>query len=392
MDSSEWICPNCGQAIEIASAVMESFKAKYQQAEKEKHLKEIEQVKQELLAVKEREQADLRKRLRQEISVEEAEKAKELELEKANNDKLRQRVNDLLEKLNDSMETQKNVDAKMKQELLVAKEAAHREAQKQVSEKYQLQLEQSNKKITDLEKQAMEMQLKASQASGQLKGEVLELSWENSLNNEFPHDLIEEIAKGVRGADVQQTVRTSQGVACGVILWESKNTKHWKNEWLQKLKDDTSAAKAHIPAIISTALPEESSSGIVCVQGVWIAKPASALVLARLLRMRLVEIHQAFVRHERRETNAEILYNYVTGHEFVQQVSSILSIFSDMKKSIDNERKALEKSWSKREAEINKLFQNTASIVGSMEGAIGSDSMPKIEELSLKTMIENKKA
>ena len=160
----------------------------------------------------------------------------------------------------------------------------------------------------------------------------------------------------------------------------------------KKLKDDTSAAKAHIPAIVSTVLPEESASGIAFIQGVWVAKPASALVLARLLRLRLLEISQAFIRHERRETNAEILYNYVTGHEFVQQVSSILSIFSEMKVGIDNERKALEKAWSKREAEINKLFQNTAAIVGSMEGAIGSDSMPKIEELSLKTMIENKKA
>ena len=392
MDNSQLICPNCGQAIEIASAVTESLKLQYQQAEQQKQSREIEKIKQQFKEASEREHADLQQRLRHEIGDEQAEKAKQLELEKTNNAKLRQKVDELLEKLNASMEAQNNADSKLKEELLGAKQEARQTAQKEISEKYQLQIEQSNKKIADLQKQAEEMQLKATQASGQLKGEVLELSLENSLSNEFPHDLIEEVAKGVRGADIRQTVRTAQGVVCGVILWESKNTKHWKNDWLQKLKDDTSAAKAHIPAIVSTVLPEESASGIAFIQGVWVAKPASALVLARLLRLRLLEISQAFIRHERRETNAEILYNYVTGHEFVQQVSSILSIFSEMKAGIDNERKALEKAWSKREAEINKLFQNTAAIVGSMEGAIGSDSMPKIEELSLKTMIENKKS
>ena len=392
MDNSQLICPNCGQAIEIASAVIESLKLQYQQAEQQKQSQEIEKIKQQFKEASEREHVDLQQRLRHEIGDEQAEKAKQLELERANNQKLRQKVDELLEKLNASMEAQNNADSKLKEELLGAKEEARQTAQKEISEKYQLQIEQSNKKIADLQKQAEEMQLKATQASGQLKGEVLELSLENSLSNEFPHDLIEEVAKGVRGADIRQTVRTAQGVMCGVILWESKNTKHWKNDWLQKLKDDTSAAKAHIPAIVSTVLPEESASGIAFIQGVWVAKPASALVLARLLRLRLLEISQAFIRHERRETNAEILYNYVTGHEFVQQVSSILSIFSEMKAGIDNERKALEKAWSKREAEINKLFQNTAAIVGSMEGAIGSDSMPKIEELSLKTMIENKKS
>ena len=159
--------------------------------------------------------------------------------------------------------------------------AAREEAQKKAAEQYQLELEQSNKKIADLQKQAVEMQRKATQASGQLKGEALELSFESSLKAEFPHDLIEEVAKGVRGADVQQTVRTVQGAVCGIILWESKNAKQWKDDWIYKLKDDTSAVKAHIPAMVSVVLPEESPAGIVCYQGVWVAKPASVLIFGQ---------------------------------------------------------------------------------------------------------------
>ncbi len=385
MDDFSLICPHCSRKVEIAEAILENIRGPYEREEKRKHSQEIEAIKRQLAEKNELERADLQQRLREEIT---GEQAKQLALEKANNEKLRAKIDNLLEKLNTETEARRDVDAEMQEKIMAVEVAAREAAQKNAAEQYQLELEQSNKKIADLQKQAVEMQRKATQVSGQLKGEALELSFESSLKAEFPHDLIEEVAKGVRGADVQQTVRTVQGVVCGIILWESKNAKQWKDDWIYKLKDDTSAVKAHIPAMVSVVLPEESPAGIVCYQGVWVAKPASVLILARLLRMRLLEIQQAAMRHTHRETNAEILYNYVTGHEFAQQVNAILKVFVDMKKGIDTERKVLEKSWAKREAEVNKLFKSTAYIVGSMEGAIGSDSMPKIEGLSLDNMLE----
>ena len=380
MDELNLICPHCRRQIEIAQAVVENIRKRYEQEQQLKHNEELATLRREFEEKNKLEVADLQKRLREEIG---AEQAKQLELERENNAKLRVKIDGLLEKLNTETEARKDLDVDVKERIMAAEEAAREEAQKQATEKYHLQLEEGNKKIADLEKQAEAMQHKANQVSGQLKGEVLELTFENELRAAFPEDTIEEVSKGVRGADVQQTVHNQRGVHCGTILWESKNARNWKDDWIHKLKEDVLEAKAHIPAMVSIVLPEESASGIICYQGVWIAKPGSALILARLLRMRLIEIQQAMVRRNRQETNAEALYDYITGHAFTQRVNSMLTVFAGMKEGISKERRALEKAWARREAELNKLLQNTAHIIGSMEGAIGADSMPKIESLSL---------
>jgi hypothetical protein len=64
----------------------------------------------------------------------------------------------------------------------------------------------------------------------QLQGEVQELAIEEILTSMFPFDTISEVGKGIRGADVIQTVRNKFGVECGTILYESKRTKAFSNE------------------------------------------------------------------------------------------------------------------------------------------------------------------
>lgn len=51
------------------------------------------------------------------------------------------------------------------------------------------------------------------QGSQQLQGEVLELELEGLLTTSFPLDGVEAVRKGVRGADVIQTVKTRSGLA-----------------------------------------------------------------------------------------------------------------------------------------------------------------------------------
>lgn len=98
------------------------------------------------------------------------------------------------------------------------------------------------KKIEDAQKSNEELRRKLEQGSQQLQGEVLELEVEQPLTTTFFHDLIEEVKKGVRGADVIQTVRTSTGISVGKIIWEAKRAEHWSDKWVQKLKDDQQEA------------------------------------------------------------------------------------------------------------------------------------------------------
>ena len=94
------------------------------------------------------------------------------------------------------------------------------------------------KKIEDAQKANEDLRRKLEQGSQQLQGEVLELEIEHTLTDSFRHDRIEEVKKGVRGADLLQTVCTPSGQVCGRIIWEAKRAENWSEAWLQKLKDD----------------------------------------------------------------------------------------------------------------------------------------------------------
>lgn len=101
------------------------------------------------------------------------------------------------------------------------------------AERFSLMEAELKKKIEDAQKSNEELRRKLEQGSQQLQGEVLELEVEQSLTTTFFHDLIEEVKKGVRGADVIQTVRTSTGISVGKIIWEAKRAEHWSDKWVQ---------------------------------------------------------------------------------------------------------------------------------------------------------------
>ncbi len=49
----------------------------------------------------------------------------------------------------------------------------------------------------------------------QLQGEAQELLLETILKEHFPFDVVQEVGKGVEGADCMQIVRNASGKECG---------------------------------------------------------------------------------------------------------------------------------------------------------------------------------
>lgn len=246
---------------------------------------------------------------------------------------------------------------------------------------------EKDKVIDDLKKALDAAQRKASQGSQQLQGEVQELDLEEALKSRFIYDMVEPVGKGVRGADIRQVVKTQLGNTCGIILWESKRTKAWAGDWVAKLKDDLRSEKANIPVIVSAVLPEEASSGIGLVEGVWVTNYSLYLVLAELLRGKLVEVAREKYVSQNKTGKADILYNYITSHEFSQQVEAIVEVYQDMQSQIAKERAAFEKLWKTREAQVNRLVGSTANIIGSLRGSVGS-TLPTIKGLELPELTE----
>jgi len=78
-----------------------------------------------------------------------------------------------------------------------------------------------------------------------------------------------------------------------------------------------------------------------------------------------------------------MLYNYLTGNEFVEQWTAMREGFLLLKQSIQKEKDVMEKIWKVREKQLEKILLNATHIQGSVEGIAGKDgiSMGLIDDI-----------
>jgi hypothetical protein len=223
---------------------------------------------------------------------------------------------------------------------------------------------------------------KAEQGSQQLQGEVLELELENLLRERFPHDEIEAISNGQRGADILQRVCTSSGEHCGAIVWETKRTRHWSNAWVRKLKEDQRSHAAELAVLVSQVLPD--NVGLFGqLDGVWVAEVNVAVALAGALRQGLIYVNHVRRTQEGRNDKMALLYEYLAGTEFRQTIEAIVEAWVELKHDLEAEKRTMERQWKKRDQQLNRAIANTAAMYGSFQGIIGQAALPGIQPLQL---------
>jgi hypothetical protein len=396
-------CPGCGHKFAIEDAVSEDIK------------KELREKMQTFLKQKEDDFAKREKELIQQVQHKDAEYAKKLQEETT---KLQQTLEvnlrktiatdfetrlQLLQQANNDQENklvearQKEIGFLQKEQVLKTKEAelelsVQRKLQEErvkLSEElrkleeqktapreneYQLRLRELEKQLDDQKKLAEEMKRKAEQGSMQLQGEVQELILEEMLKSAFPFDLVSEVGKGIRGADCTLTIRNNLGQECGRIIFESKRTKHFDKNWIEKLKADMRSTSADIGVIVTQALPEQVSS-FAQLDGIWICSFTDVLSLVHVLRDGILKIFMAAKTHENKGDKMHMLYGYLTSNEFSEQWKAIREGFQAMNQSIQREREAMEKLWKMRQKQLEKVLLNAAHIKGSIEGIAGNDNI-----------------
>lgn len=239
---------------------------------------------------------------------------------------------------------------------------------------YQLRLKELEKQLDDQKKLAEEMKRKAEQGSMQLQGEVQELALEEMLRASFPFDLITEVGKGVRGADSIQLVRNQFGQECGKIIYESKRTKGFTREWIEKLKADMRSQGADLAILVTQTMPDDMDQ-FGEKNGIWICSYNEVKPLAQVLRDSLIKVYNAVRSQENKGDKMHMLYDYLTSNEFNEQWKAIREGFMSMRISIQKERDAMEKLWKAREKQLEKVLLNAAHIRGSIEGIAGSDNI-----------------
>jgi hypothetical protein len=237
---------------------------------------------------------------------------------------------------------------------------------------HQMRVMELTKQLDDQKKLAEEMKRKAEQGSMQLQGEVQELILEDLLRNSFPFDLIAEVGKGVRGADCVQVIRNQFGQECGKIIYESKRTKDFGGDWIEKLKKDMRSIGVDVAVIVTQCYPK----GMDCFgekDGVWICSFDEARAVAYILRDSVIRLYNATRSQENKGDKMHLLYDYLTGSEFAEQWKAIREGYMDMRTSILKERETMERLWKAREKQLDKVLLNAAHIRGSVDGIAGSD-------------------
>ncbi|MDY0402643.1 DUF2130 domain-containing protein [Sulfurovum sp.] len=422
-------CPNCGTQIDIDEIFYHQIEEKF----KQQHLREQKKLQDEIEAKRREYKTHLDQlKAKEEALLEEKEKFDE-QLRKATNALLKQERNKLYDEIKRELTLeqsesvallQKEIEEKSRQvqELNAAKimieqlkrekeeaaSLAQLEAQKllseelkkekerldklaleereritkQVAEENELKLKAKDEQMEQLKRSLEDAKRKAEQGSMQVQGEALELTIESWLSSQFPFDNIEEVKKGAFGADCIQTVHTRELQNCGVICYESKNTKAWSEGWISKLKQDMLKVNADIGVLVTSVYPN-GMDRMGFVEGIWVCSLEEFRGSVSLLREGLIRVHTTVQKEENKSDKMALLYNYLTGNEFNMQLKSIVDGFMQMQSELDRERRSLMASWKRRQKLIDGVLQNTTEMYGSLQGIAGHAALGHIDALEL---------
>ncbi len=400
-------CPGCGQLFDVENIIAADIEKKYQQqyqsqlsaslekieADKKKFLeeqkifeekkkKENELFIQKLEQEKQKLSASLQEQLKKSIQDEYENKLKLMEMAQKDNEarlkEARQRELEFLQKEVDLKNKEAELEIALQKQLQKERQQLVDQIRQQEIERnavketeFQLKLKELEKQLDEQKKLADEMKRKAEQSSMQRQGEVQELLLEEILKEHFPFDIIEEVGKGVEGADCIQIVRNSIGKECGKIIYESKRTKGWHNTWIDKLKADMRNLGADVAIIVTQSFPKDMQR-FGEKEGIWICNFSEVGSLAYLLRNGILKVYDVQRSQENMGDKMQMLYNYLTGNEFKGQVEAIAEGFMAMKQGIVKERIQMEKIWKEREKQLEKVLISTSGMYGSVKGIAGT--------------------
>ncbi len=403
-------CPGCQYKFEPGEAFMKDFETQARQkmtAEWQKMKLEVDkdkaaiqqqkellarqqeqqeqEVQQRLLREKQKLQQELQESIRKSVASDYETKMKMLEQScEENTEKLkeaRKKELDYLQREQKLKDKEAELELELQRKLLqqrsqLAEQIRMEEAQKNTLKEteHQLRIAEYDKKMKDQEKLIDEMKRKAEQGSMQMQGEVQELLLEDILKSAFPFDKVLPVGKGVRGADCIQVICNPFGNECGKIIYESKRTKDFGNDWIDKLKADMRSQGADIAVIVSQSLPKDMER-FGEKDGVYICTFSEVRSLATVLRTGILKIFALSKSQENRGDKMHMLYDYLISNEFAEQWSAIREGFMSMRLSIQKERDTMEKLWKAREKQLEKVLLNAAHIRGSIEGIAGADAV-----------------
>ncbi|MGH9818352.1 MAG: DUF2130 domain-containing protein, partial [Candidatus Acidiferrales bacterium] len=161
-----------------------------------------------------------------------------------------------------------------------------------------------------LSEQLAEVQRKLEKKTADELGEGAEIKLLEALRSAFPDDKIVHVGKGNAGADIIHTVMHN-GMACGKIIFDSKDHGQWRYDFATKLATDKIAEGAD-HAILSTRKFPQGMRQLDVVEGVILANPARVVALVQVVREHIVKSHALRLSNEEKAQKSGELYAFIT--------------------------------------------------------------------------------
>lgn len=384
-------CPKCGNEVDInallykrlSDEVKNEYDSKFHLlAEKEAQINETisKRIQTSLQEEKKRIEDRLRKQIVEEKSDEIDVYRKELE-QKTEEVKLLNKTRAELEAIKrEKSEMQEKIMLEYEQKFSRQLNEERQKIKTDLENNIEFKIREKEHVIEQLKTKLAEASRKAEQGSVQIQGEVQEIAIEDYLKASFPLDEIQEIRKGVRGADCLQIINTPSRQKCGSIYFESKRAQ-WQNTWLDKFKDDMRETGATFGVLVTSSMPKNMDR-FGQQQGIWICSYTEFQALCFVLRESAIMLDAAYTSQENKGDKMVMLYDFLTSSEFRLNIEAIVDGFVTMTSDLQKERRALELLFTKREKLIQKMLLNTQHVWGSIKGVAGN-AVASIKALEL---------
>lgn len=208
-----------------------------------------------------------------------------------------------------------------------------------------------------LEKKLLEMQRQLQNKTAQELGEGAEVDLFEALRGAFKDDRIKRIDKGVAGVDIRHEV-VYNGESCGRIVYDSKNHKAWRSEFVTKLREDQLADKAE-HAVLATRVFPAGKNQLDIQDGVLIANPARAVTAVTMLREHIIQAYRLRLSAQERDEKSAALYEFINSERCNQLFEQFGTLTQDILDLEITEKKAHDNTWKKR----GLLIRNVQKVI-----------------------------
>jgi hypothetical protein len=223
-----------------------------------------------------------------------------------------------------------------------------------------------------LNEMVQNLQRRLDQKNAEELGEGAEIDLFEALKGEYPDDHITRVPKGTAGADIIHVVKHN-GKECGRIVYDSKNRKGWRDDYVTKLREDQIAAEA-VHAVLSTLKFPAGAHQLEVREGVIIANPARVVALVQMLRRHIVLVHSLRLSNSARAQKTDELYEFIRSGHCRQLFERIDSQAEDLLELQEKEKRAHDKMWNQQGTLFRGIQRAHGELISEIERIIGTGS------------------